>query len=54
MTTLVTIFPVLFSGTITEIFGVRALFVLMAIGTFTVFIFSAKRGQDLIETHLTN
>jgi len=54
MTTLITIFPVLFSGTITEIFGVRALFVLMAIGTFTVFIYSAKRGQDLIETHLTN
>jgi MFS family permease len=54
MTSLVTIFPVLFSGTVTEIFGVRALFVLMAIGTFIVFIYSAKRGQDLIENHLTN
>jgi MFS family permease len=54
MTTLVTIFPVLFSGTITEIFGVRALLGLMAIGTFLVLIYSAKRGQDLIETHLGN
>lgn len=54
MTSLVTVFPVLFSGTITEIFGVRALFVLMAMGVFFVFIYSARRGQDLIENHLTN
>ncbi len=54
MTTLVTIFPVLFSGTITEIFGVRALFGLMAVGTFLVLIYSTKRGQGLIEAHLGN
>jgi MFS family permease len=54
MTTLITIFPVLFSGTITEIFGVRALLSLMAIGTFLVLMYSARRGQDLIENHLAD
>lgn len=54
MTSLITIFPVLFSGTITEIFGVKTLLSLMAVGTFLVLIYSARRGQDLIEAHLTN
>jgi MFS family permease len=54
MTTLITIFPVLFSGTIIEIFGVRILFGLLAVGAFLVLMYSAKRGQGLIETHLGN
>lgn len=52
MTSLVSIFPVLFSGAISEIFGVRTLLSLMAIGTFFVLLYSMKRGQVLIETQL--
>lgn len=54
LTTLVMVFPVLFSGAISEIFGVRILLSLMAIGTFSVLLFSVKRGQNLIEVHLGN
>jgi hypothetical protein len=52
MTVLITIFPVLFSGAITEIFGVKILLALMAVGTFFALLYSMKRGQGLIEEHL--
>lgn len=52
MTVLITMFPVLFSGAITEIFGVRTLLALMACMTFVAFLYSMKRGQGLIEEHL--
>lgn len=54
MTSLVTIFPMLFSGVISEIFGVRTLLVLMGIGTFFVFLYSLKKGQGLIEAEFAN
>ena len=49
LTTLVTILPVLFSGAISQIFGVRTLLTLMAVGTLLALIYSMRRGQDLIE-----
>lgn len=52
MTTLISIIPVIFSGAISEIFGVRTLFAMMATGTFLVMLYSKRRGQKMIETHL--
>lgn len=48
MSTIISIFPVLFSGAISEIFGIRTLLSLMAIGAFSVLIYSRNRGQNLI------
>lgn len=47
--TIATIFPVIFSGVISEFFGVRTLLILLAIGTTIAFYFSIKTGQRLIE-----
>jgi MFS family permease len=52
MTAIITIFPVLFSGAISELFGVRTLLSIMAVGTFFVLVYSMKRGQGLIEAKL--
>lgn len=46
--TLVTIFPVLFSGAITEIFGIRTVLVILALSATFVLAFSIRRGQSLI------
>ena len=54
MTTVVTILPVIFSGAISEIFGVRTLLSLMAVGTFSVLLYSIRHGQTVINTHFTN
>lgn len=51
LVTLVNILPVLFSGAITEIFGVRILFVLMSVATLSMLLYSLKKGQKVIETH---
>ena len=54
LTSLISIFPVLFSGAISEIFGIKTLLGLMGIGALLVLVFSMKRGQNLIETQLYN
>ncbi len=49
LVTIATIFPVIFSGFITEFFGVKTLLVLLMIGTMFVFYYSKRKGQKLIE-----
>ncbi len=49
LVTIVTVFPILFSGAITEIFGVRTLFVIMATGLLLVLIYVNKKGHALME-----
>jgi MFS family permease len=44
-----TVFPVLFSGLITEFFGVKLLLIGIAAGTFLAFLYSRAHGQALIE-----
>ncbi len=51
MVTLVTIIPVLFSGAINELFGVRTLLAIMAFITLIMLFYSAKKGQEVIEEH---
>jgi MFS family permease len=52
MSSIITMLPVMFSGAISEIFGVRTLLSLMAVGIFFAFLYSKKWGQGLIKTHL--
>lgn len=47
--TIATIFPVMFSGVISEFFGVRTLLILVAMGVSMALYFSIKNGQKLIE-----
>lgn len=54
LSSIITILPVLFSGAISEIFGVRTLLSLMAVGIFFAFLYSKKWGQGLIKAHLSN
>lgn len=54
LVTIVTIFPVLFSGLITEFLGVRVLLVVIALGAIFVFYYSRSRGQVLIEENFEN
>ena len=49
LVTIVTIFPVIFSGVITEIFGIRSLLAIMAIGSLGVYAYSSIKGQNIIE-----
>ena len=49
--TIATIFPVLFSGAISEIFGSRILFGLLGIIVLVGLIYSRKKGQEFIETN---
>lgn len=46
--TLVTIFPVLFSGAITDIFGIRTLLFILAAASIGALIYAVKRGNALI------
>ena len=47
--TIATIFPVLFSATISEIFGVRMLFFLIGLTTLIAYVYSTKKGQYILE-----
>lgn len=49
LTTFVSMFPVLFSGAITEIFGIQTLLVLMALGTGSILWYSRRHGDALIK-----
>lgn len=47
--TLVTIFPVLFSGAITDLFGIRTVLVLLALGALFILSYVVRRGDVLIK-----
>lgn len=48
LVTIATIFPVLFSGVITQFFGVKTLLVLLMLATMFIFYYSRRYGQKLI------
>ena len=48
LVTIVSIFPVLFSGAITELFGIRTLFGLMGVVAIFALYYSMKKGQAMI------
>lgn len=47
--TIATIFPIIFSGVISEFFGVKTLLTMMSLGVILILTFSLKKGQKLIE-----
>lgn len=47
--TIATIFPVIFSGVISEFFGVKTLLSILAIGVILILSFSIHKGQKLIQ-----
>lgn len=49
MITVATVFPIIFSGVISEFFGVKTLFTIMAIGVILILSFSIRNGQKLIQ-----
>lgn len=49
MIAIATIFPLIFSGVISEFFGVKTLLSIMAIGVIVILSFSLHKGQKLIE-----
>lgn len=49
LVTILTIFPVLLSGFLTEFLGVRVILFLMSVSSLTVYYFLIKRGQKVIE-----
>ncbi len=49
LVTIVTVFPVIFSGAITELFGIRTMFSIMAIGVLLVLLYVNKKGQTLMQ-----
>lgn len=48
LVTVVTMIPVIFSGAITEIFGIRTLLALLALGAGAVLIYSYRKGTNLL------
>lgn len=49
--TVSTIFPVIFSGIVTEFFGIKMLLTLLALGVIFILAFSLKNGQELIKNN---
>ncbi len=47
--TLATIFPIIFSGVVSEFFGVKTLLTIMSIGVILILTYSLRSGQKLIE-----
>ncbi len=47
--TISTIFPVIFSGVISEFFGVKTLLTILALGVILILAFSVRKGQKLIQ-----
>jgi MFS family permease len=52
LTTIATVFPVIFSGAITEIFGIRLLMFLLTASVIAALLFSKKYGQSVINRDL--
>lgn len=48
LTTVISLFPVLFSGAITEIFGIRTLLTIIAVGALSILVFSKNIGAKMI------
>jgi len=46
--TIATIFPVIFSGTISEIFGARSLLLILTLGYLSVVIFLKNKGKEFV------
>ena len=51
MVTIITIFPVIFSGFITEFLGVKLILFLMGAGCLAIFTYMYKSGNGLIENN---
>ncbi len=51
LATIATIFPVLFSATITEVFGVKVMFFVVGALTIAAYLFSTKKGQAILQTN---
>ena len=51
MVTIITIFPVIFSGFITEFLGVKLILFLMGAGCLAIFTYMYKSGNELIENN---
>jgi MFS family permease len=51
LTTIATIFPVIFSGVITQLFGIKTLLVILMLATMYVFYYSKRNGQRFISEH---
>lgn len=47
--TLITILPIIFSGVISEFFGVKTLLTILSLGVILILMFSLKQGQKLVE-----
>lgn len=54
LSTITTIFPVLFSGVITEFFGIKTLLVFMSMIGIFVFYYSKNHGEKMIADNFTN
>ncbi|HJY98127.1 MAG TPA: MFS transporter [Patescibacteria group bacterium] len=54
LSTIASVFPVLFSGVITEFFGIKTLFILLATAGLFVFYYSKNHGEKLIEENFIN
>lgn len=52
--TVATIFPIIFTGVISEFFGVKTLLTILSIGVILVLYFSLNKGQKLIEENFRN
>jgi MFS family permease len=52
MATIATVFPVILSGTVAELFGIRLLLFILSGLVLAGLIFSKKKGQDLIDNEL--
>lgn len=53
LVTIATVFPVIFSGVITDFFGVRTLFALMGLSVFAAFVYLKKNGQNLVSENFS-
>ena len=47
--TITTIFPIIFSGVVSEFFGVKTLLTIIALGVILILSYSIRNGQKLIE-----
>lgn len=47
--TLATIFPIIFSGVISEFFGIKTLLTIMSLGVILILVYSLRSGQKLIK-----
>lgn len=52
LVTILTLFPVIFSGFFTEIFGIKFMLLIIALGTLLIYYYFVNKGQKLIEDNL--